>query len=192
MTLPALVAHYKKQELQTQLKKTYSELQQINLRIIADGNDLMNSGNASDRAKLIMSYFNGKNIIGKDTAYTNASVQLTKIYKGKGLYRHDSNYITTTICDNGGVWQDNNGRLWLFNDSDGQICIDINGIKGPNKYGYDFFVFYPQKGKIVPHYTDIENEYHDIAFLDYTYYALIDQDPFNKEKSYWKDYLNLK
>lgn len=195
MTLPSLIGHYRKKELHTLLKKAYSDLSQVNMRIIADGSSLSEITGTLDRAKLIMSYFNGKVVLGNNTDWHVAALQLTKIYDGKGLYSHTNNQIYAPLCDNGGIWADNNGRFWLFNDSDSQICVDINGKKGPNRYGYDFFIFYPnKKGQILPHYTDKENEYNYewTNMKDYTYYALNDIHPSDPNKTYWKDYINLK
>ena len=194
MTLPSLVKQYKVKVLQTQLKKDYDDLQQVNLRIIASGQSLSDDETTSARAELVMSFFNGKLMVGKDKDWHQGTAQLNKIYNGKGLYRADNNAVTAPLCDNGGVWIDIQGRLWFFNDADHQICVDINGVKLPNKYGYDFFIFYPKNGKIVPHYTDRENEYNYDwnAMADYTYYALIDKHPTEENKTYWKDYIKIK
>ncbi|MBP3924947.1 hypothetical protein J6E39_06870 [bacterium] len=195
MMLPPLVSNYRKKALQTALLKTYSELQQVNQQLISEGNNLRDTDAGNEvrlRAELIMGKFNGKYALANDNWQT-ITATLREIYHNKGLYNHRRDALVHPSCDNGGVWVDNQGRLWLFNDSDWQICLDINGTKGPNAYGYDYFIFYPDKnGKIVPHYTDIENEYGILnAYYggDYTYYAVTDQHPTEKGKTYWKDYL---
>ncbi|MBP3924919.1 type II secretion system protein [bacterium] len=194
MTLPPLVSNYRKKALQTALLKTYSELQQVNQQLISEGNNLRDidtySGNEVRlRAKLIMGKFNGKYAL-THADYPTIRQELEEIYHNKGLFDHSrKNLGAHPTCDNGGVWTDNQGRLWLFNDADKQICVDINGTKGPNAYGYDYFIFYPDaNGKIIPHYTDIENEF-SLSYYDYTYYAVTDQHPTEKGKTYWKDYL---
>ena len=195
MTLPSLVSNYRKKALQTALLKTYSELQQVNQQLISEGNNLMDTELTSHkhRAKLVMGKFNGKYAIADDNHSTISSTLKEKIYHNKGLYDHHRDRFASPTCDNAGVWIDNQGRLWLFNDADRQICVDINGTKGPNAYGYDFFVFYPDiNGKIVPRYTDVENEHgvqNGHIGGDYTYYAVTNQHPTEKGKTYWKDYL---
>ena len=74
--------------------------------------------------------------------------------------------------------------------------MDINGVKGPNRYCYDYFIFYPDKDtgeKIVPYYTDIDNEFSVLASRlgGYIYHALNDLHPTIPGKNYWKDYLKF-
>ena len=198
MTLPAVVNNYRKQELHTQLKKAYADLSQINQRIIADGNSLYNISTVYERATLVKKYLKGNFILDPDSDWLGSSTRVSKVlYNNKGLYGHTGSKIVHVWCDNSGAFADNNGRYWLFNDKGKHICIDINGQKGPNRYGYDYFIFYPDEtGRILPHYTDIENESFNTDgagdYRDYTYYALNDLHPSEDNKTYWKDYIKLK
>ena len=196
MTIPTLVAQHRKKALQTALLKTYSELQQVNLKLIADGISLYEIESVTERAQLIMKQFQGQTAIDGNNNWEGSDTRLYELYNKRGLYGHTNNKAPThQTCDNGGIWTDNIGRLWLFNDSDKQICVDVNGIKGPNRYGYDYFVFYPdENNRIVPHYQYQDKEWYigdGSDCYDYTYYALTDQHPDEKGKTYWRDYIHF-
>ncbi len=196
MTMPALIAQHRKKALQTALQKTYSELQQVNLKLLADGVSLYETSSVQDRAKLIMEQFQGQTAVDGINDWSGSSSRLYELYDGRGLYGHADNHAGShPACDNGGIWTDNIGRLWLFNDSDKQICVDVNGIKGPNRYGYDYFVFYPnENNKIVPHYQYPDKEWYNTDGTDardYTYYAISDQHPDENGKTYWRDYIHF-
>ena len=196
ITIPVLVAQHRKKALQTSLLKTYSELQQVNLKLLAEGVNLYEISSVPERAQLIMKQFQGQSSIDGNDSWEGSSSRLYELYKKRGLYGHAShNAGVHPTCDNGGIWTDNIGRLWLFNDTDKEICVDVNGIKGPNRYGYDYFVFYPdENNKIVPHYQyqDKESYIEDgTDARDYTYYAVTDQHPEEKDKTYWGDYIHF-
>ena len=195
LTFPQIIDQYRKTVLKTQLKKVYSDIAQVNQRIIADGQNLLKTESPYARARLFMTYLLNDERIDVNTSYIGATERLTEIYGGVGLSYHNNSPGADVCCDNAGVWRDNIGRLWLFNDSDKQICVDINGVKAPNRYGYDYFIFYPDKDtgeKIVPYYTDIDNEYAEFASRgSYTYHALNDLHPTIPGKNYWKDYLKF-
>ena len=196
LTMPSLISHYRKKALQTALLKTYSELQQVNLKLLADGVSLYETSNTVDRAKLIMGQFQGKTAVDGDNNWDASNQRLKELYGGRGLYGHADNHAGAhQICDNGGIWTDNIGRLWLFNDSDKQICVDINGTKGPNRYGYDYFIFYPgENNKIIPHYQYPDKEWYitdGTDGRDYTYYAISNQHPDEAGKTYWEDYIHF-
>ncbi len=192
MTLPPLVSNYRKKALQTALLKTYSELQQVNQQLISEGNDLMDTETyeVSRRVELVMGKFNGKYVLDGTKDSQTAKERLKAIYHNKGLYYSDRTTYAHPSCDNSGVWTDNQGRLWLFNDTGRNICVDINGTKGPNAIGYDYFVFVPKNNSIIPHQSTNENGEPIVDYeVDYTYFAVTDQHPTEKGKTYWKDYL---
>ena len=196
LTMPALVAQHRKKALQTALLKTYSELQQVNLKLLADGVSLYEISSVPERAQVIMKQFQGGTAIDGNDSWEGSTTRLYELYKKRGLYGHANNKPSSNpTCDNGGIWTDNIGRLWLFNDSDKQICVDINGIKGPNRYGYDYFVFYSdENNKIIPHYQYRDKEFYiedGNDCRDYTYYAVTDQHPEEKGKTYWGDYIHF-
>ena len=196
LTMPSLIAHHRKKVLQTALLKTYSELQQANLKLQTDGINLYEISSTPERAQILMEQFQGQTTIDGINDWNGSNNRLKELYGGRGLYGHANNHAGShSTCDNSGIWTDNIGRLWLFNDTDKQICVDINGVKGPNRYGYDYFVFYhDENNKITPHYQYPDKEFYiedGTDARDYTYYAVTDQHPDEKGKTYWGDYLHF-
>lgn len=85
-----------------------------------------------------------------------------------------------------------------------KICVDINGKKGPNKFGYDWFVFaFRGDGVVEPYIGNSLTGYaldmanpktycsctQNQATYTCAYYAISDTSPLNPSKSYWKDFL---
>ncbi len=199
LTMPTLIAQHRKKALQTALLKTYSELQQANLRLLADDEHLYEIDSVNERRDLLMKEFKGYSLVVGDSSWQTIAWNLHLLYNGDLKGHNGETENIHPVCDNGGISTDSVGRLWLFNDSDKQICVDVNGVKGPNRYGYDYFVFYPTKDdKIVPHYTNKDAEWYiydsaDVssAYNDYTFYAVTDQHPTEKGKTYWGDYIKF-
>ena len=192
VTIPVMIANHKKQTLKTQLLKTYSELGQVGQLALADGVIISDVSTPWTRLKTIMKYFKGSKMIVTDADYKNMSATIEKIYPNtNGLKNIDGGQVPA-YCDNGGVWQDNTGRYFMANDSGKTVCIDINGVKPPNKYGYDYFVFcYKENNRLVAEGTpdDICTNASALGTVTYTYNAIIDQSPDDEKKSYWKNYL---
>lgn len=85
-----------------------------------------------------------------------------------------------------------------------KICVDTNGRKGPNIYGYDWFVFtFTKDGGVKPY---IGNEVANLGIdmpnpetaCNYTYakatytcayFAITDTSPLDPSKKYWTDFL---
>ena len=197
LTMPTLIAQHRKKALQTALLKTYSELQQANLRLLADDEHLYEIDSVNERRDLLMKEFKGYSLVVGDSSWQTIAWNLHLLYNGDLKGHNGETGNIHPVCDNGGISTDSVGRLWLFNDSDKQICVDVNGVKGPNRYGYDYFVFYPTKDdKIAPHYSDKNSEWFIedgslINYSDYTFYAVTDQHPTEKGKTYWGDYIKF-
>ncbi len=199
LTMPTLIAQHRKKALQTALLKTYSELQQANLSLLADDEHLYEIDSVNERRELLMKEFKGYSLVVGDSSWQTIAWNLHLLYNGDLKGHNGETENIHPVCDNGGISTDSVGRLWFFNDSDKQICVDVNGVKGPNRYGYDYFVFYPTKDdKIVPHYTNKDAEWYiydsaDVssAYNDYTFYAVTDQHPTEKGKTYWGDYIKF-
>lgn len=194
LTIPTLVQKYQKQVLKTQLLKTYSELSQIGQLALVDDiifkditSNLGDAPAANERLTLIMKYFKRSKQIITDADYKNHYKSVKKIYPN-GVYKFDGSATTHIICDNSGVWQDSTGRYFLANDGGHAICVDINGAKPPNRFGYDYFVFcYKENNKLFTD-GDPDNSCNNIsATYTYTYNAITDQFPDDKNKSYWKN-----
>ena len=225
MTMPTLVNNYKKKVLHTQFLKTYSDLNNAaKLFQVSEGLTVFEYSSkgvsSTDTLKKYMSYFKGtKNGNIKTQSYTeedeeNADGNVN--YKsaigfspqnlsGKNLYTHS--------CDQSIVSEEIGGRLYAMDDpvssytmpvNGPKLCVDINGRKGPNRYGYDWFVFvFTKEGLIKPYIGSSQNGLdsdmsqpelkcsYDYTQVTYTcaHFALQDVSPLDPTKKYWTDFL---
>ena len=227
MTLPTVIANVRYHELKTQLKKTYSELNQIAQKFYYDEGmsvpdyTYMGSGSSSNA---IFRDFLPKQITGfaKKNDWTHADVDdehsslTTMPYE---LYNLRGQKMTN-ICDISGMYTDAAGRLYSWNDSPNKgdngpiICVDINGVKRPNTYGKDFFLFvFTVDGFVIPMGQEHKNNRRLAGNLSgngvnigpqycskttgsfnttCAYYALREVSPEDEGNSYWKDFLGIK
>ncbi len=175
MTLPAVITKTQNKQLHTAFLKTYSELNQISQRFVADNGVSISeyfvhtnpSGGPSQHiAAMLSQYYNGSSNsltsggqgtndgTGNYIAFYDIHNLNGKKYSG-GANSAGSN--SSFICDNSGFKQTPSGALYLFNDPPTQgkngpvICVDINGKKKPNRYGVDYFMFiFTVDGKVIP------------------------------------------
>ena len=148
MTLPVLIAKYKFKVYETALKKQYSVLQNaINYSTEVNGYSNCYTYHISGD----MSY---QFVVSDCTALIENVVDLLKLQKIDDTFKQ--NYAKSSeINSNGGQainWScsydkslqiaesyiSNDGTIFMF-ENNGKIMIDINGLKGPNKWGYDMF-----------------------------------------------------
>ncbi len=213
LTIPNLITNHKSQVLQSQFKKTYNELSQINQKFIYDyGMNmceydwmLVESGmtvtNASKEfAKKFGEYFVTKNknigwekIIANVKTLTGSSVNLVMFDDG---YNYD--FMKRTY-------------FFEYGSPTGKcpvISVDINGIsKKPNQLGIDIFSFRPTlDGRIIPvgnpnNVSDNKNgnqsnliicsqtDNSNMNGFGCAFWASIDKHPQDNTKSYWKDFI---
>lgn len=225
MTLPTLVNNHRKKVLHTQFLKTYSDLNNAaKLFQVYEGQTVFEYSSkgvsSTDALKKFMSYFKGsKNGNIQTGSYTeedeaNASGNVNyksaigfspKNLNGKDLYTHS--------CDQSIVSEEVEGRLYAMDDpvtlyanpSNGpKICVDINGRKTPNRYGYDWFVFvFTKEGLVKPYIGNSQNGLgenmpnpearcsYNYTQVTYTcaHFALQDVSPLDPSKKYWTDFL---
>ena len=223
MTLPALVQNYKKKVLHTQFLKVYSDLNNASKRFEIDNGisvyeySLGGYANSTDTLKKFMSSFVGtihgqyagtdyNDEIDGNLSYEEALGFVPKNLAGKIQKAHP--------CDQSIVTEEVGGRYFLMDDTlsvyspppqvGPKICVDINGKKGPNIYGYDWFAFvFTKEGAIKPYIgSDISNIGEDMTNpedkCNYTYpkatytcahFALQDVSPLDPSKKYWDDFL---
>ena len=171
MTLPALVNDKQNKELQTQFKKTYSELNQV-ARLFYNDNGISVSeytadGNFNKFLSQLPQYMKGIkstngwtfNDIDEETG-SEADTMPYYIYPIKG------NSNVKSHCDVTGFRSDISGRVYSFNDAPRAgyngptICVDINGQKRPNRYGIDIFLFvFTTDGFVIPMGQENKNNY---------------------------------
>ena len=230
MTLPTVMNKTKHRELQTAFKKTYSELNQASqLFMVKEGMSfseysvLNRSLTHPELMKKFMGYFKGVSNYNKGLWNNKDDDTIVRPYKIKTL---NGKNTTEGICDVTGRYADIAGRVYSLNDAplttgvNGPIiCVDTNGQKGPNKYGYDYFLFvFTTDGYVIPmgqphknnHNTNgQDSEGNTLAtngfvtgeeYCNYTtsatkggfacaYYAMQDKSP-DEKGDYWNDFLD--
>ena len=216
MTIPNLSTHLRGKRLQSQFNKTYSELNQAARLFYAD-NDMPvrdyktdNDYSLTGTLTTFMSYFKGsiKNQ-GDIWKYFDSNNNLKN-------YNLNGEETTSYPCDATPVITDLNGRLYTMDTvtyytvSYGpKICVDINGIDKPNKWGVDRFVFVFSDNNAVLPYTGIswcnltDQQADETTIAKYcndtltnpahtcAYFALQDKSP-EGSGSYWYDFLKGK
>jgi prepilin-type N-terminal cleavage/methylation domain-containing protein len=141
ITLPTLIANYKKQEATAKIKKFYSTMQQVSTRAKADGNDWLDwadtATNIQETTIATTKSFASRYVLPY-MIYTNVRYSTLNTY----IYLNDGTYF------------------WLFKGGCIDFIYDINGAKKPNATGRDQFRFlycpYSEKvwtasAKIIPY-----------------------------------------
>lgn len=160
MTLPTVINNAKNKELQTQLKKTYSELNQISQLFYNDyGMSVPEYLYSPDKTIGAVWYDFVQEIFPKYLKVTNKvdSWSGGSVDPDTGsnldalpydLYSLNGKNRVRPLCDNSGFYSDIIGRWYSFNDPPTSadvngpiICVDINGPRKPNRLGKDFFLF---------------------------------------------------
>lgn len=209
MTLPTLIARIRIIQLHTQFNKMYADLNQAARLFYANENTSVpyygkitaTSPRSDKLLKKYMSYFKG----------SSTTTQLRYDYFD---YAHNiTNGEGHDTCDESSVMLDMTGRIFVmdnapFNMTFGpKICVDTNGIKGPNKLGYDRFTFVFTEENTVEPYTgtsywecsenitdeeQIKNQCKGIKAGNNrnhcAYFALKDKNP-TGNGTYWKNFL---
>ena len=152
LTVPSLIQNTQKQEYVSALKKTYSTLSQAAQAIIAEEGSPKSScetcddGWASSGEEVYKQFKKHLNIV-KDCGTAGGCF-------GSGRYKH----LSLKQIDNGN-WNTRgethkivtaDGAAIGFWKSGNNIVVDINGAKGPNIFGRDFFWFLITENGIIP------------------------------------------
>lgn len=222
MTLPSLVAKHRLKVLHTQFLKTYSDLNNASKRFeVNNGITVyeysLNGGIPTDTLKKFMEVFIGTKYGGRvGTDYNeeiNGSLSFEKVigYTPKNLAGTSQK---SHPCDQSIITEEIGGRFFSMDDSVSKynpapgygpkICVDTNGRKGPNIYGYDWFVFiFTKNGAVKPFIgSDLNNISTEMknpeTACNYTYslptytcayFAITDTSPTDPDKTYWTDFL---
>lgn len=166
LTLPSVVGKYKEKAVVSQLKKSYSTLSQALLMAIADNGDpegwgasTYNYETSSGESKeilitnldLIVKYLNVIRDCGHETKGCMPDDYLM-LNGAKERNFEKLSYYRKVVLEDGtllamqGYGTDNPGR--------GEIWVDVNGHKKPNKVGEDMFLFGVDKSKVYPYGLD--------------------------------------
>lgn len=170
LTLPSLINRTKNRELHTAFLKTYSELNQVAQKYYADMGETVTDTSFATQSNLadeiMTEYYKGatkltnggmgtKDEEGNYKAFYSIRTLNGHKYSG-GENSQGSN--SSFICDNSPFYLTASGAVIIFNDNaTGEdqtgpvVCVDVNGQKGPNRYGMDYFLFaFTKDGKVVP------------------------------------------
>lgn len=234
LTMPSLINRTRNKELHTAFLKTYSELNQVAQKYYADNEISVTEANIDSHSNLssqiMTEYYKGATKLtnggmgtqdeeGNYKAFYSIRTLNGHKYSG-GENSQGSN--SSFICDNSPFYQTASGALFIFNDkaeTENQngpvICVDINGKKGPNRYGMDYFLFaFTKNGNVVPMGDLRQETYGGVSSngsannffrsgsyscsnttnninqnVTCAYYALSDTHPTKAGKNYWTDFL---
>ena len=222
LTIPNFYNEYRLKVLHTQFLKTYSDLSNVAKRFAYENGITvyeysLNGHSPTDTLKLIMSYFVGREYgMRVSSDYTedvqeNLSFEKAIGYTPKNLAGKVQKFQP---CDQSILTKEVGGRFFSMDDSivvykdtpqyGPKICVDTNGKKGPNIYGYDWFVFvFTKDGGIAPYIGADETNVaspmpnpEKVCSYNYTkithtcaYFAISNKSPENPKKTYWEDFL---
>jgi prepilin-type N-terminal cleavage/methylation domain-containing protein len=176
ITLPTLIQNHQKQVTVNKLKKAYSTLSQVVARSYAEnGSPFENlSGEVvtADKTKEIfetyfLPYFkspivaeNGKSLYARKDIYLGLNgnridaAYFTDYQHGRILFSTTDRVIMTFWIMK---WsKDENEQQVALYISNARVTVDINGLKGPNTFGKDVFIFVTdfEKNKVYPYGMD--------------------------------------
>ena len=135
ITIPSVIKHYQKQAWTTQLKKSYTILNQAILMYMADqGITTLESLNSDLRDLNVLKKYIKSTDIRKMENYKYT-------YLNSNVEQSDLDGRDALIMADGTI---------LFKTTSNTYIIDINGNKGPNKYGRDIFQFVFLSSKLYP------------------------------------------
>lgn len=154
MTMPSLIQNYQEKATVTKLKKCYSLVSQAYVSILNDegGSDTLQAGDDLEMMEKFGKYLKYQKTCGRNKGcFPNVTY---KSVTGNGYSKWEDNTTdrSRAILTDGTLIMFNKSAMWGYegNDLYAQIYVDINGFKGPNQLGRDFFYFYINPEKIVP------------------------------------------
>jgi len=146
ITIPGIINNTSETEYYTALKQTYSDISNAVIMVQANNNGRVNLGTASTTSLTFMNDFcNVMSCIQQDTGANIFGTMKYRYYKSETAFTRGTSYAA--ILNNGNIlhFVDNNTCTWYGVNSCGRIFIDINGKKGPNMWGKDFYTFHVVK-----------------------------------------------
>lgn len=153
MTMPSLIQNYQEKATVTKLKKCYSLVSQAYVSILNDegGSDTLQAGDDLEMMEKFGKYLKYQKTCGRNKGCFPNVTYKSVTGNGYSKWEDDTTDRSRAILTD--------GTLIMFNKSVitenenyiyAQIYVDINGFKGPNQLGRDFFYFYINPEKIVP------------------------------------------
>lgn len=153
MTMPSLIQNYQEKATVTKLKKCYSLVSQAYVSILNDegGSDTLQAGDDLEMMEKFGKYLKYQKTCGRNKGCFPNVTYKSVTGNDYSKWEDDTTDRSRAILTDGTLIMFNFNAL--KNNSDNfyaQIYVDINGFKGPNQLGRDFFYFYISPEKIVP------------------------------------------
>lgn len=171
LTLPSLISGYKEKQIVTTLKKNYSILNNAIMRAVADNGDMADWDTSSyefvdDDGKpqsvttynidIITQYLNIMTYCGHE-AKGCFSEQYKKLDGSKERDFENRSYYNKFILADGSLIALQGYQGYQGTNGNGEVWIDVNGNKKPNRVGEDMFLFIIQRSRLIPyHFDDIK------------------------------------
>ena len=156
MTIPTLISNYNEKVTVSKVKKMYSLLSQAYRLNLTQG-DVVIDANAVNSASQIASIFLPHLKIALDCGTDKDGCTYSGVYRGKdgvGRVRYGYNGTATTyrvlLLDGSSIW------FRSTVEEANAIFYDVNGVKPPNQWGHDLFIFVITNDTVLPVGPDIE------------------------------------
>lgn len=155
MTMPSLIQNYQEKATVTKLKKFYSLVSQAYVSILNDegGSDTLQAGDDLEMMEKFGKYLKYQKTCGRNKGCFPNVTYKSVTGNGYSKWEDDTTDRSRAILTDGTLIMFNKSAMWGGNEGNylyAQIYVDINGFKGPNQLGRDFFYFYINPEKIVP------------------------------------------
>ena len=155
MTMPSLIQNYQEKATVTKLKKCYSLVSQAYVSILNDegGSDTLQAGDDLEMMEKFGKYLKYQKTCGRNKGCFPNVTYKSVTGNGYSKWEDDTSDRSRAILTDGTLIMFNKSAMWGGNEGNylyAQIYVDINGFKGPNQLGRDFFYFYINPEKIVP------------------------------------------
>ena len=155
MTMPSLIQNYQEKATVTKLKKCYSLVSQAYVSILNDegGSDTLQAGDDLEMMEKFGKYLKYQKTCGRNKGCFPNVTYKSVTGNGYSKWEDDTTDRSRAILTDGTLIMFNKSAMRGGNEGNylyAQIYVDINGFKGPNQLGRDFFYFYISPEKIVP------------------------------------------
>lgn len=155
MTMPSLIQNYQEKATVTKLKKCYSLVSQAYVSILNDegGSDTLQAGDDLEMMEKFGKYLKYQKTCGRNKGCFPNVTYKSVTGNGYSKWENDTTDRSRAILTDGTLIMFNKSAMRGGNEGNylyAQIYVDINGFKGPNQLGRDFFYFYINPEKIVP------------------------------------------
>ena len=155
MTMPSLIQNYQEKATVTKLKKCYSLVSQAYVSILNDegGSDTLQAGDDLEMMEKFGKYLKYQKTCGRNKGCFPNVTYKSVTGNGYSKWEDDTTDRSRAVLTDGTLIMFNKSAMRGGNEGNylyAQIYVDINGFKGPNQLGRDFFYFYINPEKIVP------------------------------------------